>query len=223
MKLQLPPGTFSAYLFDCDGTVVDSMPLHYIAWKKVLSEWGGTFDEELFYSWGGVPPLEIATRINRMQTLNMPVEAVAEHKENSYFSLLPELKVVPEVLEHINAQQGRIPFAVVSGSTRESIVKSLTTVGLLDRFAVLVGSEDYPRSSPRPMHIWLPPRASASRQRNALSLKTQRSAFRALPLLAWRLFVFPYPTNAATEPCAARLRSHQGKPRGGLFVFHPPR
>lgn len=150
MKLQLPPGTFSAYLFDCDGTVVDSMPLHYIAWKKVLSEWGGTFDEELFYSWGGVPPLEIATRINRMQTLNMPVEAVAEHKENSYFSLLPELKVVPEVLEHINAQQGRIPFAVVSGSTRESIVKSLTTVGLLDRFAVLVGSEDYPRSKPAP-------------------------------------------------------------------------
>lgn len=150
MKLQLPPGNFSAYLFDCDGTVVDSMPLHYIAWKKVLSEWGGTFDEELFYSWGGVPPLEIATRINRMQTLNMPVEAVAEHKENSYFSLLPELKVVPEVLEHINAQQGRLPFAVVSGSTRESIVKSLSTVGLLDRFAVLVGSEDYPRSKPAP-------------------------------------------------------------------------
>ncbi len=150
MKLQIPPGTFSAYLFDCDGTVVDSMPLHYIAWKKALSEWGGTFDEELFYSWGGVPPLEIATRINRMQSLNMPVGAVAEHKESLYFSLLSELKAIPEVLEHITAQHGRIPFAVVSGSTRESVVKSLTTVGLLDRFDIIVGSEDYAHSKPAP-------------------------------------------------------------------------
>jgi HAD superfamily hydrolase (TIGR01509 family) len=150
MKLKLPPGIFHAYLFDCDGTVVDSMPLHYIAWKQALGEWGCTLDEELFYSWGGKPPVEIIAALNRMQGLNMPVDAVAERKESLYFALLPQLKPVPEVLEHINAQQGRIPFAVVSGSTRESIVKSLTTVGLLDRFAVLVGSEDYARSKPAP-------------------------------------------------------------------------
>ena len=59
MKLNLPPGTFRAYLFDCDGTIADSMPLHYIAWKKALGEWGCTFDEELFYSWGGKPTVEI--------------------------------------------------------------------------------------------------------------------------------------------------------------------
>ena len=150
MKLKLPPGIFHAYLFDCDGTVVDSMPLHYVAWKQALGEWGCTLDEELFYSWGGKPPVEIIAALNRMQGLNMPVDAVAERKESLYFALLPQLKPVPEVLEHINAQQGRIPFAVVSGSTRESIVKSLTTVGLLDRFAVLVGSEDYARSKPAP-------------------------------------------------------------------------
>jgi HAD superfamily hydrolase (TIGR01509 family) len=85
-----------------------------------------------------------------MQDLNMPVEAVAERKESLYYSLLPGLKPVPEVLEHINAQQGRIPYAVVSGSTRKSIVKSLTTVGLLDRFSILVGSEDYVHSKPAP-------------------------------------------------------------------------
>jgi beta-phosphoglucomutase-like phosphatase (HAD superfamily) len=31
MMLSIPPGPFRAYLFDCDGTIVDSMPLHYIA------------------------------------------------------------------------------------------------------------------------------------------------------------------------------------------------
>ena len=150
MKLPLPPGPFRAYLFDCDGTIVDSMPLHYIAWKRALSEWGCTLDEGLFYSWGGKPPVEIIASLNQMQGLNMPVDAVAERKESLYFSLLHDLKPVPEVLEHILAQHGQIPFAVVSGSTRESIVKSLTAVGLLDRFPILVGSEDYARSKPAP-------------------------------------------------------------------------
>jgi HAD superfamily hydrolase (TIGR01509 family) len=150
MKLELPPGTFAAYLFDCDGTIVDSMPLHYIAWKQALGEWDCTLDEDLFYSWGGKPPVEIIASLNRMQGLNMPIDAVAERKENLYYSLLPQLKPVPEVRAHIDAQQGRIPFAVVSGSTHESIVKSLTTVGLLDRFSILVGSEDYARSKPAP-------------------------------------------------------------------------
>ena len=150
MKLQLPPGTFRAYLFDCDGTVVDSMPLHYTAWTTALGEWGAGFAEELFYAWGGKPPREIIADLNQMQGLRMPVATVAERKENLYYSLLPQLKPVPEVLEHINAEYGRIPFAVVSGSNRESIVKSLSAVGLLDRFQILIGHEDYTRSKPSP-------------------------------------------------------------------------
>lgn len=150
MKLTLPPGNFRAYLFDCDGTVADSMPLHYIAWKKALDEWGCPFDEELFYSWGGKPPVEIVSTLSRMHGLNMPVETVAMHKENFYYQLLPHLQPVPEVLEHMQAQYGKIPFAIVSGSSRESIVKSLTTIGLLHQFDVLVGSDDYENSKPAP-------------------------------------------------------------------------
>jgi HAD superfamily hydrolase (TIGR01509 family) len=150
MKLKLPAGDFKAYLFDCDGTVADSMPLHYIAWKKALAEWGCPFDEELFYTWGGKPPVEIVAALNQVHGLNMPVEEVAERKENFYYEQLPHLQAVPEVLEHIEAQYGKIPFAVVSGSSRESVIKSLTTIGLLDRFDVLVGSDDYENSKPAP-------------------------------------------------------------------------
>jgi HAD superfamily hydrolase (TIGR01509 family) len=150
MKLLIPAGDFRAYLFDCDGTIADSMPLHYIAWTKALAEWNCPFDETLFYAWGGKPPVEIISTLNQMHGLSMPVDTVAEHKENHYFSLLPALKPVPEVLEHIDAKQGKLPFAVVSGSTRESIVKTLTAIHLLDRFPILVGSEDYTRSKPAP-------------------------------------------------------------------------
>ncbi len=124
MKLRLPLGSFGAYLFDCDGTIADSMPLHYIAWKKALAEWNCTFDEQLFYTLGGTPVAEIVSLLNKKQGLNMPVESVSSRKENLYMELLPQLKAVPEVMEQIDAQHGRIPFAVVSGSTRESAIDS---------------------------------------------------------------------------------------------------
>jgi HAD superfamily hydrolase (TIGR01509 family) len=149
-KLKLPKGPFKAYLFDCDGTIVDSMPLHYVAWKRILGEWGCEFDEETFYSWGGMPVTEIIAALNVRNGVAMPVEEVQRRKEALYFEILPELKGVPEVLEHIELSHGHIPFAVVSGSTRESVTKSLETLGILDKFDTLVCAGEYERSKPDP-------------------------------------------------------------------------
>ena len=150
MKLKLPDGPFKAYLFDCDGTIVDSMPLHYVAWKKALAEWNCEFDEKLFYAWGGMPVTEIIATLNTQQGLAMPVEELQSRKEGLYFEILHELKGVPEVLEHIKASHGQIPFAVVSGSTRDSVTRSLEAVGLLDKFETLVCAGDYRKSKPDP-------------------------------------------------------------------------
>jgi beta-phosphoglucomutase family hydrolase len=150
MKLELPAGNFGAYLFDCDGTIADSMPLHYKAWKQILGEWNCEFSEERFYAWGGMPIVEIISTLNKEYGLSMPVEALAARKENLYFELLPELQPVPEVVEHVLAMHGKIPFAVVSGSTRDSVVASLTTLRLLDRFDALVCAGEYQNSKPHP-------------------------------------------------------------------------
>jgi beta-phosphoglucomutase-like phosphatase (HAD superfamily) len=149
-KLKLPAGTFKAYLFDCDGTIVDSMPLHYIAWKTALSEWNCDFAEDLFYAWGGMPVAEIIATLNVRQGLAMPVEEVAHRKEALYFEILPQLQAVPEVLEHIDFSHGHIPFAVVSGSTRDSVTASLKALDILDKFDALVCAGDYTRSKPDP-------------------------------------------------------------------------
>ena len=151
MKLTIPTGPHRAYLFDMDGTIADSMPLHYIAWKQTLAEYGcPLFDEPLFYSWGGMPVREIVATLNQRHWLSMPIEEVAHRKEGLYYELLPKLTAVPEVLEQIHAAHRQIPFAVVSGSTRESVTKSLSILGLLDKFDVLVCAGDYPKSKPDP-------------------------------------------------------------------------
>jgi beta-phosphoglucomutase family hydrolase len=150
MKLKLPPGSFNAYLFDCDGTIADSMPLHYSAWSKALAEWNCEFNQELFYAWGGMPVANIISALNVKQGLNMPVEGVARRKEQLYYEILPQLRAVPEVLEHIEARHGQIPFAVVSGSTRDSATASLEALQLLDRFDTMVCAGDYAKSKPDP-------------------------------------------------------------------------
>jgi beta-phosphoglucomutase family hydrolase len=150
MKLKLPEGEFRAYLFDCDGTIADSMPLHYVAWKTILDEWGCQFEEEFFYSLGGMPVREIIAFLNQRHGLDIPVEDTARRKEGMYYDLLHQLKPVPEVLEHIEDAHGRVPFAVVSGSTRHSVIASLSALKLLDKFDTLVCAGDYKRSKPHP-------------------------------------------------------------------------
>lgn len=150
MKLTLPDGPFRAYLFDCDGTIVDSMPLHYVAWRMALADWGCTFAEDQFYAWGGRPVAEIVAALNERHGLAMPVEQVTARKEALYLENLFQLQAVPEVLEHIERCHGRIPFAVVSGSTRDSVTASLGVLDLLDRFDTLVCAGDYQRAKPDP-------------------------------------------------------------------------
>jgi HAD superfamily hydrolase (TIGR01509 family) len=149
-RLTIPPGTFEAYLFDCDGTIADSMPLHFFAWTQALGEWNCTFGEDRFYAWGGMPSQEIIERLGREQRLDMPVGDVAARKEALYYEHLARLTAVPEVLEHIEATCGRIPLGVVSGSTRVSVETTLRTLNLLERFDTIVCAEDYSRGKPDP-------------------------------------------------------------------------
>ena len=126
------------------------MPLHYLAWRNALRNWNCEFPETLFYEWGGYPTAEIVRRLNQERGLQMPVEEVLRTKEHLYYESLPTLKAVPAVLEHIHAGHGRIPMAVVSGSTRESVEASLATLGLLDKFDALVCAGDYKKGKPDP-------------------------------------------------------------------------
>jgi HAD superfamily hydrolase (TIGR01509 family) len=92
--------------------------------------------------------VKIISTLNQERGLAMAVETVAHRKEGLYFGLLPQLKAVPEVLEHVQAKRGQIPFAVVSGSALASVTASLTTLHLLDCFDTLVCAGDYRKGKP---------------------------------------------------------------------------
>ena len=126
------------------------MPLHYKAWTYILDRYSCPFPEEQFYAWGGRPIREILATLNTLHGLQMPVEELGAIKEQHYYSIVDQLQPVHEVMEHVHAAHGHVPFAIVSGSTRDSVVKSLEQLGILDRFDTLVCAGDYTNSKPHP-------------------------------------------------------------------------
>ncbi len=148
---QRPSGKpFRAYLFDMDGTVANSMPVHFEAWTKAVEDAGGTFPVDLFYELAGIPLHRTVEMLNEKFGYTMNPAEVVHRKEAMYLERLEEVEPIAAVVDHIHAQHGHIPLAVVSGSPRDSIVRTLTALKLLDRFDVLVGAEDYTRGKPDP-------------------------------------------------------------------------
>lgn len=148
--LALPEGDFRAYLFDLDGTIADSMPAHFIAWTNALKQHGGAMSEQMFYDLGGVPPLKVVQLLNDRFGYTMDPEAVVADKEAQFLLGVEHIKPIASVLAHITAQYRKIPLAVVSGSPRDNILKTLKALQLLDKFQVIVGAEDYTHGKPDP-------------------------------------------------------------------------
>ncbi len=97
-----------------------------------------------------MPVVEIIQGLNERHGLSMPVSEIQRRKEEMFYKHLPHMQPVPEVVEHIHARHGEIPFAVVSGSTHESVRASLTRLNLVDRFNTFVCAGDYSNSKPHP-------------------------------------------------------------------------
>jgi HAD superfamily hydrolase (TIGR01509 family) len=150
VKLEIPHGEFKAYLFDCDGTLADSMPLHYDSWRKVLAQFQCEFPESLFYQWGGISGVKIVEMLNERFSLSMDPELVVREKEISYLEQLHHVQPISEVVEHVKQQHRKIPFAVVSGSPNASVRKTLKILGLENYFECIVGCDDCIQTKPHP-------------------------------------------------------------------------
>jgi HAD superfamily hydrolase (TIGR01509 family) len=150
LKLEIPAREFGGYIFDCDGTLADNMPLHYRAWSLAMADFGGQYPEELFYEWGGRPTANIVAALNDRFGLSMDVESVVHRKEEYYFQLIPEVAPMEEVVGFAQSLRGKSPLAVASGGHRALVVATLRALGIEDWFDAVVCAEDYDRGKPHP-------------------------------------------------------------------------
>jgi HAD superfamily hydrolase (TIGR01509 family) len=138
-------------IFDCDGTLVDTMPLHFKAWQTVLDRHRLSFPEEQFYAWAGLPTGEIIERLAEEQGLTVDATAIAEERDAHFHSQpLSEFRPVEAVVAIARRYRGVLPMAVATGSTLVSAEASLRAIGIFDWFGAVVSSHEVPNAKPAP-------------------------------------------------------------------------
>lgn len=142
--------TPQALIFDCDGTLANTMPLHWQAWQTIQRRYEFHFPEDRFYSLGGVPSRDILAVLKAEQRLDLNPIAVALEKEETYLDMLDRVEPIHSVVEIARAHHGKLPMAVASGGTRRVIELVLEHLHLRGLFQTVVTSEDVQRQKPAP-------------------------------------------------------------------------
>ena len=141
---------YAALIFDCDGTLADSMPVHYRSWVKTLGAYGHDFSEQQFYALGGVPTEEIVHILNFERGTHLDAVRVARQKDQLFHDMEGEVRPRTSVVAVVKKYHRIKPMAVGSGSTRWSVEKSIAQLGLTGCFDALVCREDVEKPKPDP-------------------------------------------------------------------------
>lgn len=139
-----------ALIFDLDGTLADTMPIHYIAWKNAAATYGIDFTTDLFSQLAGIPLYATVEKLNQLFGKNIDPKEMGDIKEAEFeqnMHLTPEIKPVTDL---VRKWHGKLPMAVGTGGSRRLSLKSLEIIGLKGYFDILVTSEDVSNFKPHP-------------------------------------------------------------------------
>jgi len=181
-RIEIPPHV-RGLVFDCDGTIADTMPLHYEAWVAALDEHRVDFPEAMFYELAGVPTARIIEILNERHGHAMPVQETADRKEDLYQRLLPRVVPIEPVVVLVKEHAGRLPMAVATGATQAICRKTLGSLGLLEYFQAIVTADDVTHGKPAPdiflesaRRLGVPPASCYAFEDADLGLKAARAA-----------------------------------------------
>jgi HAD superfamily hydrolase (TIGR01509 family) len=177
------PSHVRALLFDCDGTLVDSMPLHWRAWTEALQSVGIDVPVEFLARYRGAIVKDILSAVNQAYGRSIDAAAFIPVKQARFRELLPGLAEIKPVADLVRAHAGRLPMAVVSGGCRQNVMASLQATGLHAYFQVILTADDPLPGKPAPdimleaaRRLGVPPTACQVFEDGDLGLESARAA-----------------------------------------------
>jgi beta-phosphoglucomutase-like phosphatase (HAD superfamily) len=172
-----------AIIFDCDGTLADTMPLHWRAWQVITKRHGLSLPEDRFYSLGGVPSRDILKVLSTEQGVPLDPLAVSREKEAEYLPLIAQVEQINAVVGVAREHYGKIPLAVASGGTKRIIEQVLEHLDIRDLFQAIVTSEDVVHQKPAPdifleaaRRLGVPPQFCRAYEDTELGMRAIRAA-----------------------------------------------
>jgi HAD superfamily hydrolase (TIGR01509 family) len=148
---ELTKGDYKAFLYDCDGTLADNMNDHKETYVRVAADRGVEIDPGIVDELAGFPTTAVVEEINKRYNSKLEPEEFDKAKSDLFYNeFIPQTKPMDYVVEHLKASAGTHKIAVVSGSGRKTITKTLEVLGIESMVDVMVTSEDYEKGKPNP-------------------------------------------------------------------------
>ncbi|MGM0377768.1 MAG: HAD family hydrolase [Bacteroidota bacterium] len=137
-------------IFDLDGTLADTMPAHFMAWRETCKKYGIEFTKEIFMELAGVPLYATVRKLNEQFGKNLDPEIVGKEKENKFLETINQTRVIEPVADVVRKYHGILPMSVGTGGHREVAEQTLRITGMDEYFDILVTADDVTRHKPLP-------------------------------------------------------------------------
>jgi beta-phosphoglucomutase family hydrolase len=148
-ELQVDPRA-KALIFDLDGTLSDSLPVHMATWNTLGETFGFIFEDRIVHEMTGMPTIAFAERLVTENNLSITPEELVKLKQKAFWDSVGLIKPVELVVEIVKKYHGKLPMAIGTGASRRSALLQLDTLGLTDYFEAIVTADDVDNHKPHP-------------------------------------------------------------------------
>lgn len=144
----IPP--YKALIFDCDGTLADTLPVHFQTWSTSLQAVGVNISKDWYYKYCGTSAEEMLRIIKDSSGYQFDSELVIANRQKHYQSLINTVKEVQAVADIVRSHYGKMPMAIASGGERVVLEATLNNISLYEFFDVVVSIDNVERGKPEP-------------------------------------------------------------------------
>jgi beta-phosphoglucomutase family hydrolase len=151
MKYDIKPG-IKGLIFDLDGTLADSMPLHFKAWQNTLAKYNATIDSAFLKAHMGTPGWAIAEELIKVNGIEgkVSVEEILQGKLEEFIKVQHLVPPVLPVVTIAREYHGKLPMAVGTGGHRQAVERTLEVIGMREYFDIVITANDVERHKPHP-------------------------------------------------------------------------
>jgi len=151
MKYDIKPG-IKGLIFDLDGTLADSMPLHFSAWRNTMARYNATIDSAFLRAHMGTPGWDIAAELIRVNNIEgkVTVEEILKVKLEEFLKVQNLVPPVEPVVAIARKYHGILPMSVGTGGHRDAVERTLDVIGMRKYFDIIITANDVERHKPHP-------------------------------------------------------------------------